>query len=66
MNHYQALTIFIFTHADNVMTEIHIKYLYNYPVSLFLRYACLHNITIYTRIISMRFTDLFSGRFNGL
>ena len=46
MNHYQALTTFIFTRADDVMTEIHIKYLYDYPISLFSRYACLHNITI--------------------
>ena len=41
MNHYQALTTFIFTHADNVMTEIHIKYLYDYLIILFPRYSCL-------------------------
>ena len=46
MNHYKGLTTFIFTHTDNVMTEIHIKYLHNYPISLFPRNACLHNITI--------------------
>ena len=47
MNHYQASgTTFIFTHADNVMTEIHIKHLYDYPISLFPIYACLDNITI--------------------
>ena len=43
MNHYQALTTLIFTHADNVMTEIHIKYLCDYSISSFSRYACLHN-----------------------
>ena len=46
MNHYQALTTFIFTYADNVPTEIYVKYLYDYPISLFPSYAYLHNITI--------------------